>query len=251
MLNIFKIFEFTTSISFILAIFTVMISFAVFFILKRIRDNETKTNTLLSIVTELTNDFKQLSGYNHANQYMMNTGIPNLNINENEYHLQSIIEEPEYTETHQHQDDNDSLDDDDDEDDDDMDDDDEDDEDDEDDDDDDDEDDDQDNDTTVINDTVDMTSENKADQIEQVEQADEENISIMEDDLEILSLDNDTKEKHENNGLKVIELDEEVHLADLVKMTVKDLRRMVVLQKLHNDPSKLRKNDLIKLLEQQ
>ena len=254
MLNIFKIFEFTTSISFILAIFTVMISFAVFFILKRIRDNETKTNTLLTIVSELTNDFKQMSSYNDANHYMMNSGISNLNINENEYHINSIEEEPEFEEDADDEQSNDNDeqdgDDDDNEDDDDEDDDDEDD-DDEDDDDEDDEDADGNEDKVENANSVDGVDNNTDDNNEQVNN--EENISVMDDDLEIISLGNDIQEINEDNktGVKVIELDEEVHLADLVKMTVKDLRRMVVQKKLHNDPSKLRKNELIKILEQQ
>merc|ERR1711965_1255572 len=42
-MSIFKIFEFATSVS---------------FILKRIRDNETKTDTLIGIVTDLTNEVR-------------------------------------------------------------------------------------------------------------------------------------------------------------------------------------------------
>mgnify|MGYP006240792367 CR=1 FL=1 len=71
--GIFKIFEFATSVSFILAIVTVIISFAIFFILKRIRDNENKTNTLIGIVADLTNELRNFS--HSSKQFSMGSGI--------------------------------------------------------------------------------------------------------------------------------------------------------------------------------
>ena len=224
-MSIFKIFEFATSISFILAIVTVIISFAIFFILKRIRDNENKTNTLIGIVTDLTNevrtytlnsktlsmgsgiayDYNSMNNYDEENIDNINNGYDD----ESETNIQEDIE---------------SVDDDDD---------------------DDDDNDDNDDDDENNNDDDETDDDDEENNDDDEENNDDDDNDTTSDVLATIEL------SPNNEDIKVVAVNEDLDLANYLKMTVKELRGLVKEKKLHSDASKLRKKQLIELLEKQ
>ena len=211
-MSIFKIFEFATSVSFILANVTVIISFAIFFILKRIRDNETKTNTLIGIVTDLTNEVKYT-----VNSRNISSGISSDFSNKVFYNdlngididnLSSLV----VNEEHSNNDELDEL------------------------------------------DELDQLDElDDEDEYEYEDENEDENEDEHENKEENKEQDEDRNNDEDNNtnNLKIIEVDEDLDLANYLKMTVKELKNLVKEKKLHNDVSRLRKSELIELLQKQ
>jgi cobalamin biosynthesis protein CobT len=233
-MSIFKIFEFATSVSFILAIVTVIISFAIFFILKRIRDNENKTNTLIGIVADLTNELRNFS--HSSKQFSMGSGIAlnplasDLNVNYyDEDKLEAIpnydLEEVEHDEDEEEEEeeDADSEDDEDDEND----------------------EDDEDDHEDEDDDEHDEDDEDVKEDEQDKEHDDTSKTNELEKNLEILDV------RDEDNNIKVVEVDEDLDLANYLKLTVKELKVIVKEKNLHSDPSRLRKNQLIDLLQKQ
>ncbi len=228
-MSIFKIFEFATSVSFILAIVTVIISFAIFFILKRIRDNENKTNTLIGIVTDLTNELRTFS--HSSKQFSMGSGIalnPLASDLNNNYHDEDELEAIPNYDLEEVEDDEDEEE-----------------EEEEDDDVEDDEDDEDDEDNDVEDDEDDEDGEDNDVEDDEDEKVDNVEIDELEESVEISDV------RDEEDNIKVVEVDEDLDLANYLKLTVKELKVMVKEKNLHNEPSRLRKNQLIELLQKQ